>query len=613
MLGAGGDAVSVLATSNTSLADKGVQGTLQIVSPNHLTALSIYGYIAPLLLVTPGVFSSGSIFQATTSVAPKVSQAALNKSVKLFASLLADNTKAQKASRASLKVQKAALKIKKAARPVLKVKKVARVALKVHRVSKAAIKVHVAVKSGLAANLANLSPSLIGAIISSIGSVSNVGKIALPPSLQGAINGINGNSGKGSSSGTAARASPSHRHRLRSCQRPDPRRHRIRGQRAREPHGFDPAGGQFVEVAGTPNQGATGSVVTSLIGHGYDSVLVGNSSLARVQGTLNIVNPGGQSTLVVDGSADSGKQNVTFSPGLIRGLAPADITYGLRDVSTIGLMGGTGGNTFRDVETLTSSPVTIDGGRGANSLIGPDEVNSWAITSRDAGTLGKVSFTRAGGFTGSMVTFTRVGNLAGGSLADTFSLANGASLSGGVDGGGGVNALDMSAQSRDLVVNLKDGNATAIGGKVAHIANVVGGRANNVLVGDDNANTLQGGGGRNVLIGGGGLDKITGGKGDNVLIGGKTVADVGSAALAAVMTEFDRTDEDFLTRLAHLLSGDGQNDPTLLNPDTLSGDGAANVLTAGPGKNWFVAVAGKDVLSPKALKAGDVLTPIAAR
>lgn len=204
VLGAGGDAVSVLATSNTSLADKGVQGTLQIVSPNHLTALSIYGYIAPLLLVTPGVFSSGSIFQATTSVAPKVSQAALNKSVKLFASLLADNTKAQKASRASLKVQKAALKIKKAARPVLKVKKVARVALKVHRVSKAAIKVHVAVKSGLAANLANLSPSLIGAIISSIGSVSNVGKIALPPSLQGAINGINGNSGKGSSSGTAA-------------------------------------------------------------------------------------------------------------------------------------------------------------------------------------------------------------------------------------------------------------------------------------------------------------------------------------------------------------------------------------------------------------------------
>ena len=241
--------------------------------------------------------------------------------------------------------------------------------------------------------------------------------------------------------------------------------------------------------------------------------------------------------------------------------------------------------------------MTIDGGSAANTLVGPNLGQTWNITARDAGNVGNV-------------TFTRIGSLTGGRRVDTFAPVNGATLSGSIDGGLGINTLNMSAQNRDVVVNLALGTATTIGGSVANISNVTGGRRNSVLVGNAKPNTLEGGTGNNLLIGGGGLDHSTGGKGDNILIGGTTSYDLQATALEAIMTEFDRPDEDFLTRLTHLLSGDGPNDPVMLNPGSVQSDGAANVLTSGAGANWFFTVAGLDVIKPEGRKSGDVVTPL---
>ena len=299
----------------------------------------------------------------------------------------------------------------------------------------------------------------------------------------------------------------------------------------------------------------------------------------------------------MDGSNDSGSQNATISPGLIHGLAPADITYAASAVTNLSLAGGTGGNNFHVQATRPSTPVKIDGGAGSNTLAGPNLVNNWHITAADAGRVHNV-------------TFMRVGNLTGGTLADRFKPANGATLSGGIDGSGGVNTLDMSAQNRDVVVNLALGTATALGGRVTNIANAQGGMRNSILVGTASANTLTGGAGNNLIIGRGGLDQVQGGSSDNILIGGTTSYDLQAASLEAVMTEFDRTDEDFITRLTHLLSGDGPNDPIMLNPASVQTDGAANVLTSGTGTNWFFTVAGVDVITPKGRKPGDVVTPL---
>ncbi len=354
-----------------------------------------------------------------------------------------------------------------------------------------------------------------------------------------------------------------------------------------------------VDIRGTPNQGAVGSVVTSLINfHGAITVGDGAGRLSRVQGALHITNPSGPiSSLIVDGSAEPGKQSVTISPGVISGLAPAKITYPALDVTVVHLMGGTGGNTFHVVGTEPRVPVTIDGGSGANTLIGPNLKRTWTINARDAGNVNNV-------------TFQRVGNLTGGKRADTFVLSDGASLSGGVDGGKGLNTLDMSAQNRDIIVNLAMGTATAVGGHVVNISNVIGGLRNSILVGDGQANSLRGGAGRNLLIGGGGSAQVTGGTGDNILIAGITSYELEPAALDALMQEFARTDEDFVTRLAHLLSGDGTNGDARLNPTTVQTVKARNVLSGGPGNNWFFKSSGNDTIKAGTLRPGNVVTKL---
>ncbi len=353
-----------------------------------------------------------------------------------------------------------------------------------------------------------------------------------------------------------------------------------------------PQGGRPIHVQGTPNQGAVGSVVTSLIGHGADNVYVGDGSLSRVQGELNVTNVSKHSSLSVNGSNDTAKQNVTVALGRIHGLAPADITYGVKDVTGIDLDGGTGGNTFHVLRTCAGSPVVIDGGSGANTLIGPDITHTWRITGNDAGNVGRIAF-------------SRVGSLTGGKRADTFLLSDGANLSGRIDGGIGDNTLDFSAQSRSVAADLRSGVATGIAGGVTRIVNLTGGQGTNILVGDDNANTLQGGSGRNLLIGGGGIDHVVGGSGDNILIGGSISADLSLTVLDAVMAEFARTDEAFVTRFTHILSGDGTNDPSLLDPDSVTDDGVANVVTGGPGANWFFV---PDALATIARKPNDIIT-----
>ncbi len=101
-LGAGGDTVSVLAASDKSLPDKGVAGTLQIKSPNHMTDLNIYGYVAPANTAGVGGAAARSLFKTTAGTSPMLSRAAFNSSMKLFASLHHAATTAEQTSHVAL-------------------------------------------------------------------------------------------------------------------------------------------------------------------------------------------------------------------------------------------------------------------------------------------------------------------------------------------------------------------------------------------------------------------------------------------------------------------------------------------------------------------------------
>jgi Ca2+-binding RTX toxin-like protein len=199
----------------------------------------------------------------------------------------------------------------------------------------------------------------------------------------------------------------------------------------------------------------------------------------------------------------------------------------------------------------------------------------------------------------------------GGSGGLTFSVQStppGTAVS--LNGGSGINWLDYSTWTNPVTVNLATGAATGLAG-ITNIQNVIGGAGNDHLTGDAQGNilvdgagndVLRAGSGRSLLIGGAGADTIIGGAGDDILISGTTSFDGNEAALMAILKEWQRTDKTYAQRIADLRNGGGYNGsykliwgPTSTAGTTVHDDGAPDILTGGPGLNWFFANLGAGV------------------
>jgi len=126
-----------------------------------------------------------------------------------------------------------------------------------------------------------------------------------------------------------------------------------------------------------------------------------------------------------------------------------------------------------------------------------------------------------------------------------------------------------------------------------------------VLMGDYGNDHIQGGGGATIIVGGAGSDHLEGGSGGSILIAGTTDFDHTATsaapnvtALMALLSEWSRTDESYLQRLANLSNstvngvapnGMGQNGGNYLNATTVHDDGAGNHLEGGPALDWYFA------------------------
>jgi Ca2+-binding RTX toxin-like protein len=256
------------------------------------------------------------------------------------------------------------------------------------------------------------------------------------------------------------------------------------------------------------------------------------------------------------------------------------------------------------VHDFTGAPaLSIDGGGGSNTLQGPDAANTWQVSGANAGTLdGKLHF-------------ASVQTLLGGAAADTFAFQTGGSLSGKIDGAGGINALDYSGYKGDILVDLLLHTGSLVGQGVSNVANVTGSQGNDLIVGDANANVLVGGTGRNVLIGDGGGDTLTGGGGFNLLIGSATSYDANLAALQALMQYWDNPGATTLDALVNPLKSkkgvtvNGQ--ALILNSSTVQTDNAADSLIGGGGATWFIRDKDGDTLNNgKPIRSIDRLTVI---
>ncbi|PZR95048.1 MAG: hypothetical protein DI537_06055 [Stutzerimonas stutzeri] len=177
-----------------------------------------------------------------------------------------------------------------------------------------------------------------------------------------------------------------------------------------------------------------------------------------------------------------------------------------------------------------------------------------------------------------------------------------------LDGGAGSDTADYSADTAGIIVDLVAGEAEgdAIGvDALDSIEIVIGGSGNDIISGDDLANTLDGGAGDDRLNGGAGDDLIRGGLGNDVIDGGAGFDTLDlSAATGPISVDISRglasgaaIGSDSFRNIEKLLLGAGNDVVTGGNGDDAFDGGAGNdTLKGGAGDDALAGADGDDLL-----------------
>jgi hypothetical protein len=340
-------------------------------------------------------------------------------------------------------------------------------------------------------------------------------------------------------------------------------------------------------------------VTTNVFSNSSATVNVGNAgSVAGVLGALNLENEPNYDTVNINDQSDTTTHTATIdtvtrsgdtSLGRLQGIGAAPITWDYFDTTAVSINFGGGTST---VNVLGTGVLTNLNGNpaGVNTLVGANVNTTWNITGANSG-----NFSNAN----AAASFTNFQNLTGGSGNDTFTFSSGATLSGTVNGGGGTNTLDYSAYTTSVLVDLRTGFATGVGGGVSNIGNVHGSNSSgsglyNLLIGNG-GNVLTGGSSRrNILVAGGSASTLMGGTQDDLLIGGTTSYDTetGLVSWRAIAAYWAGTDP-FGTRVTKLESGSGVPP---LNSNTVTGIRGGNDM-AGSNELALIYTDGFDIIS----------------
>ncbi len=200
-----------------------------------------------------------------------------------------------------------------------------------------------------------------------------------------------------------------------------------------------------VQAAGEPIDTFTN--IQNLTGGTAADTFAFANNIASIGGNLN----GGAGSNTLDLSARTTAATVTLQ------------STGLNKSTAIG-------GTFTNINSVLGSSAATD------TLIGPNAATTWTISGANAGTVGSL-------------TFSGFENLKGGSAADSFAFTGIGSISGTVNGGGGVNTLDVSGYSLPATIDLQTSKATPIAGTFSNFTSFIGNNATSTLVGTNTTNT----------------------------------------------------------------------------------------------------------------------------
>ena len=380
-------------------------------------------------------------------------------------------------------------------------------------------------------------------------------------------------------------------------------------------------GGQESVFAGTGNDTLFGSNSNDTLngGAGIDTV---NYSLATEAVSLNLLQEHAANDGWGFGEELLGIENVVGSNfhDLLQGdLGSNTIQGGLGNDTLSGdggidrLDGGAGNDTADYTNILGGVTAELwrgtasNDGRGGNDvLVGIENLNGSNFNDFLAGDEAANRLSAAGG---NDSLFAGGGNdTLVGALGNDL-LAGGAGVDS-IDGGAGNDSADYASATAAVTAELWRGTASndGQGGNdvLIGIENLSGGNFNDLLAGDESANSLNGAGGNDLLFGGGGNDSLIGGNGNDLLAGGTGIDNLNGGA------GFDTADYASATTavIAELWRGTASNDGQGGNDvligidnlnggnfnDLLAGDEAANNLNGQGGNDSLFGGGGSDSL-----------------
>ena len=363
--------------------------------------------------------------------------------------------------------------------------------------------------------------------------------------------------------------------------------------------------GDTYKIQGT----ASGTTTTANGGAASSTFTVGSAtnSLDPILGPLTInAGAGTANKLNVNDQGSTAALTYTVTATTLARTGSGLITF--HAIATTTVNGGSGGNSFIVALPVPTKSVTLNGGSGTNTLTGPNATNTWSISSTNGGTLD------------SKIKFTKMQNLVGGNVLDTFKFSTAGQVSnitGGPPSRGDWLDYSSFSSTHPVNVNLSTGKASQVSGSISGIENVIGGAGADALTGDNNGNiliehggagTINGGTGRSLFITGTGAVTVNGGSGGDLFIGGKTSYDTSSTGhldLMYILAEWKSADP-YTTRTDEITDGaiPGHTGVKLavgstvtLNPSTTAEH--LNALASLTDLDWFFASSTSQYSTPE--------------